>query len=196
MKQFTLRYKAGLFLLLLSTSLVSCDMGYVPGSKMPATTPQQKVERGKYLVNTMGCDDCHSPKKMGPTGPELDVEHRLSGYPASRPIASDTDAVKKGWVLFSGDLTQAVGPWGTSFAANLTPDISGIGNWTEAQFINALRKGKLKGLDNSRPLLPPMPWQNFSKLTDEDLSSIYAFLQSIKPVDNVVPAPIPPGGLK
>ena len=97
-----------------------------------------------------------------------------------------------GCALLSMDLTAAVGPWGTSFAANLTSDESGIGNLTEEQFKRALTKGLYKGLEGSRPLLPPMPWQNFKDIKDEDVHAMFLYLQSTKPVANVVPAPIPP----
>lgn len=154
------------------------------------------VKRGDYLVASIGCDDCHSPKTMGPQGPQLDIEHRLSGYPADRPVSKvDGDNIKNGWILMGGDLTSAVGPWGMSFAANLTSDSTGIGNWTEAQFITAIRKGKSKGIESNRNLLPPMPWQNFNHLSDEDLSAIFAYLKSTKPVHNVVPAPKAPAQL-
>jgi len=160
-----------------------------------AADSANKIQRGKYLVNTMGCDDCHSPKIFGPHGPEIDTNVRFSGYPAGRPLPSfDTGTAQK-WVLFAGDLTAAAGPWGISFAANISSDPTGIGNWTEAQFIRCLREGKWKGLDG-RPLLPPMPWQNFSRLTDRDLKSIYAYLKTTRPVSNIVPQPIPPGGVK
>jgi hypothetical protein len=153
-------------------------------------TKEEMVKRGEYLVNTMGCDDCHSPKRMGSHGPEIIPELRLSGYPSDRPLTSaDTNVVKKGWMLFSDDLTTAVGAWGQSFAANLTSDATGTGNWKEAQFIKAIREGKYKGLDNTRPLLMPMPWFVYKNLTDNDLKSIFAFLQTTNPVKNVVPAP-------
>ena len=92
----------------------------------------------------------------------------------------------------SPDLTTAVGPWGVSFASNITSDDTGIGNWSLEQFKISLTKGRFKGLENGRDLLPPMPWQNFANLTNEDLKAIYTYLQSTKPVKNVVPAPIPP----
>ena len=92
-------------------------------------------------------------------------------------------------MLFGGDLTSAVGPWGVSFSANISSDETGIGNWTEAAFINAMRHGKIKGLDNNRDMLPPMPWNNFAKFSDDDLKSIFAYLKSTTPVTNVVPAP-------
>lgn len=159
----------------------------------PAVPEAAKIERGRYLVEIMGCNDCHSPKLMGPQGPYLDPDRILSGYPAERPLPP-LPANNEGWALMAMDLTAAVGPWGTSFAANLTSDETGIGNWTEEQFERALRHGLYKGLEGSRPLLPPMPWQNFVDMKKEDLSAVFAYLKSTKPVENVVPAPIPPGG--
>ena len=160
--------------------------------KSIAMTEQEKVQRGSYLVNAIGCDDCHSPKKMTETGFEIIPELRLSGFnPAMASLKPTTAAVKEGWMLFGTDLTTAVGQWGQSYAANLTSDATGIGNWKEEQFIKALREGKYKGLDNTRPLLPPMPWFVYKNLTDDDLKSIFAFLKSTKPVKNLVPEPKP-----
>jgi hypothetical protein len=148
------------------------------------------VKRGEYLITIGGCDDCHSPKNMGPNGPEIDMSKRLSGFPSSRPIPEfDSNIVKKGIAQFNGDLTAAAGPWGISFAANLTSDETGLGNWSLDNFRYAMRHGKWKGLEGSRPLLPPMPWFNIAKMTDLDLEAVYTFLKSTKPVENVVPAP-------
>jgi hypothetical protein len=150
----------------------------------------EKVKRGEYLVSIIGCDDCHSPKRMGPMGPEIIPELRLSGYPSSRPIQkADSQMVKQGWMLMGTDLTSCVGPWGMSFAGNLTSDETGIGNWTEENFLRAIKKGKYKGLENSRPLLPPMPWFVYKNMSDEDLKSIFAYLKTVKAVENVVPIP-------
>lgn len=146
------------------------------------------VSRGSYLVNSMGCDDCHSPKKFGPNGPELIEDQRFSGHHADSPLPkTDTNTVLKGWSLFAPDLTAAVGPWGMSFAANISSDQTGIGNWTEEQFFRAIREGKSKGLKESRPLLPPMPWPQYRNLNDQDIKAIFAFLKSTKPVENRVP---------
>jgi hypothetical protein len=159
---------------------------------IPVMDSTALVARGEYLVNAIGCDDCHSPKKMGPNGPEIITELRLSGFPHDGKLPSVNKAeIKKGFSLFAPDLTAAVGPWGASFAANITSDETGIGNWTEANFIRAIRHGKLKGLENSRPLLPPMPWVTYKNFNDTDLRSIFAYLKTVKPVDNLVPAPIP-----
>ena len=84
-----------------------------------------------------------------------------------------------------------MGPWGVSYASNITPDKqTGIGNWTEEMFIQSMRNGKHMG--NGRQLLPPMPWFNIKDLSDSDLKTIYAYLQSVPPVNNLVPGPLSP----
>lgn len=160
-----------------------------------STVVETDIERGEYLVQIMGCNDCHSPKRMGPMGPEIIPELMLSGYPSDRPIVDfNSPLLKQGFGMFYPDLTGAAGPWGISFAGNLTPDETGIGNWTEEQFKIALTQGKSKGLENGRPLLPPMPWFNYTNMKDEDVHAIFEYLKSIDPVSNVVPAPVPPSG--
>lgn len=153
------------------------------------------VKRGAYLVEIMGCNDCHSPKVMTDHGPVPDPQRLLSGHQADEKLVDVADKkVLQSYVLFNMNSTSATGPWGTSYAANLTPDDTGIGTWTIEQFSKALREGKFKGMDNGRMLLPPMPWPNFRSLSDDDLAAIWAYLQSIPPVKNVVPAPVPPVG--
>ena len=162
-------------------------------SKEPvAMTHDSLVKRGEYLVSIMGCDDCHSPKKMGPHGPEPDPALRFSGHPAEMPLAPINPSATQGWVLFDMNLTAMVGPWGISYAANLTSDSTGIGGWSEKQFFTAIRQGKYKGLEGNRMLLPPMPWPQYAKATDQDLKAIFTFLKSTRPVKNVVPLPVPP----
>jgi mono/diheme cytochrome c family protein len=150
-------------------------------------SPDSLVKRGAYLVSIMGCNDCHTPKKMGPNGPEFDTDRTLSGHPSDMPVAKFDTGTAKNWILFNQILTNYVGPWGISYSANLTPDSTGIGSWTEEQFFKAIREGKYKGLDNTRPLLPPMPWQEYRKASDEDLKAVFAYLKSNKPIRNVVP---------
>lgn len=164
-----------------------------PGNKEPSQS--NLIARGQYLSFVSGCNDCHTPKKFGPQGPEFDSTRLLSGHPASDPLpAIDLKALQPGnWVLFAPDLTTAVGPWGISYAANLTPDsATGIGAWSEGTFIKALRTGKHMGQEAGRPILPPMPWQTISQMTDEDLKALFTFLHSIKPISNRVPNPVPP----
>lgn len=153
----------------------------------------EQVKRGQYLVTTIGCGDCHSPKKLGERGPEEIAELKLSGFPQGRELPSfDQKTIEAGWMLMNEDLTAAVGVWGVSFAANLTSDETGIGNWSFEQFKTAMRKGKFKGMENGRDLLPPMPWPNFAHLSDDDLKAMFAYLKSTQPVENAVPAPITP----
>jgi len=167
----------------------------------PAITTEKDsawfVKRGEYLVSSVGCDDCHSPKRMGAQGPELIPELRLSGYPHDQQLPpADSNAVKNGWSLFGPGLTSAVGGWGISFAANITSDETGIGNWSLEQFLTAIRKGKYKGNPEGRDLLPPMPWFAYKNMDDEDLKAIFTYLKTVQPVSNVVPAPRPLSALK
>jgi hypothetical protein len=157
---------------------------------------EDQVARGKYLVDGIGCGDCHSPKNMVNGGPVPDSERLLSGHPADAQLPPGAaEASKKGWVLLTMDMTAFVGPWGTSFAANLTPDtLTGIGTWTDEIWLRAFKGGKFHGLPAGRDILPPMPIPAFKNLTDEDALAIFAYLKSIKPVSNAVPAPVPPAG--
>ena len=162
--------------------------------EVAAISKDSLVSRGSYLVNAMGCDDCHTPKKMGPQGPEPDMEYRFAGQLANRLSGpADSNVLKKGWMMFNMDLTTFYGPWGTSYSANISSHETGIGNWTDEQFIKALRQGKYKGMDEGRTLLPPMPWPNFAKLNDTDIKAMLAYLKTSKPISNVVPGPKPPG---
>jgi mono/diheme cytochrome c family protein len=160
-------------------------------------TTEQLIQKGEYLVTISGCNDCHSPKQVGSQGPAIIQELMLSGYPASRPLPKiEAGIIKEGWILLNEDLTAAVGAWGISFAANLTSDQSGIGNWTEENFKRALKEGKFKGLEGTRSLLPPMPWTNFKTISDEDVKAMFAYLMNTKPVKNAVPAAIAPEEIK
>ena len=164
----------------------------------PAMTKEQMIERGRYLTTIASCQDCHSPKIMTAEGPVVDETRAFSGAPANSKLADiDTTEITPGkWYLGSSDLTTWVGPWGVSFAANLTPDKeTGSGAWTEELFMKMLRTGKFMGADAGRPIMPPMPWEFINKMTDEDLKSVFAYLQSLPPVSNSVPAYIPPNEL-
>jgi mono/diheme cytochrome c family protein len=164
-----------------------------PAKKADAPS-SKKVERGKYLVSILACGDCHSPKKMGPNGPEEDPARLLMGHPEGAKVQPLPKLADTPWIAATnGDMTAWAGPWGVSYAINLTPDENtGIGSWSEATFIGAIRTGKHMGA--SRPILPPMPWPAYRNLNDEDLASIYAYLRTIKPVHNRIPDPEPPAG--
>ena len=157
-----------------------------------AQEPINLVERGEYLVDLGGCHHCHSPKIMTEQGPVPDPKLLLSGHPADEKLPPYDKETAKGYALFSMGFTSFTGPWGTSFAANLTPDDSGIGTWSDAQFFKSIREGKHKGHEGGRMVLPPMPWQDFAKMTDEDLKSVFEYLKSLPAIENIVPPPIPP----
>ena len=152
---------------------------------------QARVARGKYLVDFGSCSDCHTPKIWTDGQPADDPARRLSGHPETNKVV-DAPPLPAPWIAATNpDFTAWAGPWGISYAMNLTPDENtGIGSWSEETFIKAVKTGKHMGV--SRPILPPMPWPSFRNLTDEDLKSIYAYLRSIPAVQNRVPDPVPP----
>ncbi len=165
------------------------------GSRSANHFTRAEIQRGAYLVNTIGgCNDCHTPRIMTPKGPVPDFKRMLSGAPADEKVPEIPKGTlgPNGWgFLGTGDGTIFAGPWGVSFAANLTPDsATGIGDWTEKTFVDAMRKGQYWG--SGRPLLPPMPWQEIGRMSNNDLRDIYAYLRSIRPVHNMVHDPIPP----
>jgi len=163
----------------------------VPAAAGEAAYPAETVQRGKYLVSVLGCNDCHTPWKMSENGPEPDMSRMLSGHPSdlNMPPAS---ALQGPWVWqASGTNTAFAGPWGVSYTFNLTPDVNtGLGIWTEEMFMGAIRTGKHFG--QSRPINPPMPWPAYRNLTDPDLKAVYAYLRTIPPVKNLVPDYEPP----
>jgi len=183
--------------LIYAVFLASCTQTTQQANEQkPAPLSQEElIKKGEYLVNTIGCHDCHSAKRMGPHGPEIIPELALAGYPSDRPNPQvDMSGLNPGWGVFNEDLTSFIGPWGQSFAANITSHESGVGGWSQEQFNLAMKEGWFRGIEGSRRLLPPMPWENFSQMTDEDLEAILAYLQSTPPVKNEVPDPIPPAG--
>ena len=149
-------------------------------------TPEQW---GQHIVTIAGCSDCHTPKKMTSTGPEPNIELALSGHPANMPSPDiDRNQIQSKGLAVTDDLTAWAGPWGISYAANITSDsTTGIGNWSLEQFITCLRKGKYMGLEKARNLLPPMPWQDFQNMTDNEMKAVFAYLKSTKPIHNIVP---------
>jgi hypothetical protein len=179
----------------ITAALIACNSNSASSTDVVKTIPLKEdlIKRGEYLVQITGCNDCHSPKKQGADGPEIIPELMLSGYSANTPLPkADKNFLSSGFAAFAPDLTAAAGPWGISFAGNLTPDSTGISTWTEEQFKKALTQGKFKGLEGGRMLLPPMPWINYTKMADEDVKAIFAYLKSIKPVKNIVPNPVAP----
>jgi mono/diheme cytochrome c family protein len=163
-----------------------------------AGAPKEQLKRGELLVKFGGCHDCHTPKVMTANGPAPDPSRLLSGQPEQTgrlptlPPGLIGPSPNQWGGVTNNDLTEWVGPWGTSYAANLTPDQSGLGSWTEDLFIKTMRTGKHFGV--GRPLLPPMPWYDIAVLNTADLKAMFAYLRSIKPIRNLVPQPLPPKG--
>ncbi len=160
----------------------------------PATQPTEpsQIKRGEYLVKFGDCSACHTPLKFGEHGPEPDMTKFLSGHPAGTKLPPPE--LKPGpWFAATAGMTAWAGPWGISYAANVTPDKNtGLGIWTEAMFISVMRTGKHMG--SGRPILPPMPWPASASLSDDDLQAVFAYLRSLPPINNNVPGPLKPDG--
>lgn len=140
------------------------------------------VERGKYLVDHLGeCVGCHTPLgKGGPGDPDMNLY--LSGVPAKFA------GVKEGPPQVAGF------PWpkGARFyPKNLTPDPeTGIGKWTEEQFVKALTEGIRP--DGKKYATSQMEWEIYRNMREEDIRAMYRYLVTIKPIKNKVPDNIPP----
>jgi len=166
-------------------------------TKAPAPTPTPQadpVARGSYLATMGGCHDCHTPKVFSAEGPAPDRSRLLSGHPADAvlpAVPAEVLGPERWGAITNAHLTAWAGPWGISYSANLTPDKTGLADWTAENFIQAMRTGKHAGA--GRPILPPMPWFNYATMTDEDLRAVFAYLQSLPPIANKVPEPVPPG---
>src|SRR5688500_18328912 len=201
--------------LVLTLTLISGIFVRAGSPAEPAAAPSKAdaIARGKYLVAFGSCNDCHTPWKLGPKGPEPDMTRALTGHPADVKV-SPAPTLEGSWGLAaSAMMTAWTGPWGVSFPANLTPDKeTGLGDWTEEMFIATMRTGRHQGTGRGawsdgvcsgtmrtgrhqgkgRGLLPPMPYFSVAALSDEDIKAVFAYLQSLPPVHNRVPQPIDP----
>jgi mono/diheme cytochrome c family protein len=130
-----------------------------PATAKPATQDDQ-IEHGKYLMTIAGCGGCHTPLDPNTFQPILDLEY-AGGYPFP------------------------LGPAGTVFSTNLTPDKeTGLGDWTDEEVKRAITEGIRK--DGSK-LFPVMPYTYYSTLSDADVDAIIAYLRSVKAIKNEVP---------
>jgi mono/diheme cytochrome c family protein len=118
-------------------------------------------KRGHYLVTIAGCGDCHTP---------LDSRNQ--------PIAG---------MDLAGGSTIELPKRSPVTSANLTPSPNGIPYYTEELFLETLRTGKVRG----RQLSDVMPWRFYRNMTDEDLRAVFAYLQSLAPVDHYVDNALP-----
>jgi len=202
MKKLALIFNAGLALTLIS--FYGCS-GNKPADPTSVTAAETTVEKpnfggyetqaqwGEHLVKIGGCHDCHTPKKMTAMGPMEDSTLLLSGHPQGMP-APDVDRKQlesKGHVL-TATFTAWVGPWGISYGANLTPDETGLGKWTEEQFVYSIRNMVSKGIPGGRPLMPPMAMMPVKHMTDAELKAMFAYLKTVNPVKNISVQPTAP----
>ena len=138
-----------------ATKIISPVKYFIRSVPEPVTEAVQAdvsspVKRGKYLVDMAACGDCHTPMKRG------------------RPVAG---------MEFAGGQVSA-GPWGKIASSNITPDASGMGNYTQAAFFRLMRTGYV----DTRQINTLMPWQSFGGQTQEDLEAEFAFLKTLAPV--------------
>lgn len=181
-----------------AASALTLAAGLLAATAVPAAEPAPgaklgpQAKRGLYLVSTAGCHDCHTPFKIGPKGPEPDMSRALSGHPQSLQMPPAPQLPEGPWaVVSSGTNTAHAGAWGTSFTANLTPDHeTGLGQWTQKDFIATFRTGRHMG--RGREVLPPMPIAVYNNFTDADLAAIFAYLRTVPAISNRVPEPLPP----
>ena len=138
------------------------------GVMVSAFAQSSPLERGRYLVTTvMACGNCHTPK---------DAE--------GRAIA--------GKELSGGGIGFDIPPF-AGLAANITPDQeTGIGAWTDAEIKRAITHGERpdRGPLAGKPLARPMAANFFKAILPGDLDAIVAYLRSVAPVRNAVPAPL------
>ncbi len=182
-----IKLRTAVALVLSGVSVLAAGLVTAQSEKTPTAAT---LERGKFLVEFGGCTDCHTPMVMTQNGPRYDSTRYLSGHPSALKMPPAPKLEMPWMAAASATLTAWSGPWGISYSANLTPDSSGMGVWTEDMFLQAMRSGKHWGV--SRPIMPPMPWETIGKLSDADLKAVYAFLQTIPSINNVVPDYEPP----
>ncbi len=189
MKRIPIEYAVLAIAVAATVAVVAPARAQTP-SKATETTAE-KLARGKYLVTTSGCNDCHTPWVMGPKGPEPDMSRMLSGHP-ERELLPPAPAAQGPWIVSASATNTAwSGPWGVSYTANLTPDAeTGLGKWTQRNFTETIRTGRHMG--RGRQILPPMPIPMYKNFTDADMEAIFSYLQSIPAVKNRVPEPLPP----
>lgn len=174
--------------ILLTAVLSTATLGATAGGG-PQKSQKEQIARGEYLVEIMGCHDCHTPMKLGPNGPEQDRSRALSGHPENAPVPADAEPPQGYLAMIGATFTSFKGPWGTSYTRNLTPDKeTGLGDWTVEEFIATMKTGRERG--KGRPVLPPMPVQNLRALSDTDIRALFAYLQSLPPVKNRTPQPV------
>lgn len=156
-------------LVVIATGIVYLQYAFPNVDAAPSITIEKTpdlIKRGEYLANHVTvCIDCHSTRDFS----------RLSAPPLPGTIG-------KGGEKFD----HSMGFPGTFYAKNITPDReTGLGNWTDGEIYRTITSGVDK---NGDPLFPVMPYQSYSQLTTEDAYAIVAYLRTLQPISNEVPA--------
>ncbi|WP_131858445.1 cytochrome c [Bosea sp. BK604] len=127
---------------------------------LSAQQEQRTMSRGEYLSRIMDCGGCHTP-----------------GALAGKP-----DEARK---LAGSQIGFQIPGLGTFYPPNLTPDKqTGLGNWSEAEIIRAVRTGVRP---DGRMLAPAMPWMSYAALNDTDARDLARYLKGLKPVELAAP---------
>lgn len=161
----------------LTNLLLLFTLGLIFPVSRPAMAQSQEelLSRGQYIFTAVQGCVCHAPRN--PDG-GLNTSLYLAGAPSNPPAVGHPATV--GWTTRR---------WKKVYAKNITPDPeSGIGNWSEADFMAAMKTGRTP---DGRILDPVMPWPRFQALTDSDLKAIWAYLKTLKPIKNRPPENVP-----
>jgi mono/diheme cytochrome c family protein len=131
-----------------------------------------QVEHGKYLVELLSCGACHTDGALeGVPNAEIALAGSRIGIAYTSPLGDEEP--------------------GIIYPPNITPDEeTGIGRWSDQQIERAIRSGV--GRHTSRRIVV-MPWQGYTKMTQEDIIAIVSYLRSIEPIHHQVPDDVEPG---
>ncbi len=136
------------------------------------TYTQAQIDHGRYLVGLLGCSSCHT-----------------DGALVGTPVAERYLAGSNTGIAYSNPMREP-NP-GVVYPPNLTPDTrTGIGRWNDEALIQLVRVGINPDGGHA---LPVMPWPAYSRLSDEDILTIIAYLRSLPPVNHQVPENVTPG---
>lgn len=157
-----LKYAGRLALVAGLVAPAACTGGPIAGQtavavETPYVAAKDLVAAGEYITTLGGCNDCHTPGWMETNG-KVPVADRLTGAPIG-----------------------FLGPWGTTYPANLRLSVQ---SQTAPQWIAMIR---------ARTGNPPMPWMNLHGMSDRDLRAVYEFLRALGPKGVPAPAYLPPG---
>jgi hypothetical protein len=194
MKNPRLKLTLSSFLVITLVSVAIAGCTQKPDPPTATMYSPERLEIGQAVVEGWSCGFCHSPQIEGPDGKLMpDPKRLMSGHPADEEVPTVPDMIISSpeWMEFLDNLDSTV--WATDdmlvFSANLTPDDdTGIGTWTEVEFVETIREGRHRGIE--RRIKYPMPWRELSELSDEELLSVYEYLMTLEPVNNKVPESI------